>query len=336
MRTSVRTAVIAAGMSALLAAPAGALAAQKFNDVPADSLYAGAVERLTAAGVIKGCAADQYCPADQVTRGQLALLLDRLSGNGDVAPSVDAATVMGLRPDQLSAGLMGPAGPVGPEGVAGPAGAPGAQGVPGLQGLNGEDGTPGEGGAEGAQGAQGGIGPAGAQGLTGATGASGPAGEQGPAGDQGAAGEQGPAGPTGAVGPAGPGTVGSVYTVDDGYLVLDSGNGNEMILTCNYGRPSSQNETFWFSSATAPAATVLETFNGGGVAGVYSFSSIAYGGGGTNRVNPNGWPYQATVTLNEGGALSRWDVTVAGSQGGPCTFTVYQSGPGSIYKMEPR
>ena len=81
---------------------------------------------------------------------------------------------------------------------------------------------------------------------------------------------------------------------------------------------------------------MLETFNGGGVAGVYSFPSIAYGGGGTNRVNPNDWPYQATVTLNEGGALSRWDVTVAGSQAGPCTFTVYQSGPGSIYKMEPR
>ncbi len=74
---------------------------------------------------------------------------------------------------------------------------------------------------------------------------------------------------------------------------------------------------------------MTETFIGGGVDGVYAFPTGAYGQGGTNRVNPTSWPYQATFTINEDGApLTRWDVTATGSPGGACTYTVYQNGNG--------
>lgn len=158
--------IVAAIVGGLIAAPTAALATHRFSDVPDDSVYAGAVERLTAAGVIEGCTPTVYCPQENMTRGQMALLLDRLSGHGDVEPSIDAATLMGMTPEQLrgAKGDTGPAGPAGSDGAAGPAGA---------------------------------VGPAG---PTGPTGPAGPAGPRGPAGPTGAA---GPAGATGATGPAG-------------------------------------------------------------------------------------------------------------------------------------
>jgi hypothetical protein len=45
-----------------------------------------------------GWAAAAY---DDITRGQMALMLDRLSGTGTVAPSVNAALLGGLTADQL-------------------------------------------------------------------------------------------------------------------------------------------------------------------------------------------------------------------------------------------
>jgi hypothetical protein len=311
--------------TAVVSAPTAVFAAHTGStDVPDDSLYAGAVERLSAAGVVSGCTTTTFCPQATTTRGQLALLLDRQSGNGAVAPSVNAATVMGMTPEQLqgATGATGPAGPAGVQGLTGEKGVTGAQGVKGDIGLTGEKGL------TGAQGVKGDTGLTGAQGVKGDTGLTG---AQGVKGDTGLTGAQGP------VGPAGPGSVGSVHTVDNGYLILTTPTGNyEMLHTCNY-TGTYPPETLWFSNRKgAPAATVIETFVGGGVTGVYAFPSVDYGVGGTNRVNPTGWPYQATATINEAGTLTRWDVSVSGSPGGVCTYTVYQSGPGTISKQEPR
>lgn len=119
---------------------------------------AAAVAQLRADGVLAGCGrGDGTCADDPVTRGQLALLLDRLTGRGAVPPSVDAATVGGSGPD----GLRGPQGPAGPRGAAG------------------SDGAAGQAGRAGADGAQGPAGATGADGAAGATGAPGQAGRPG-------------------------------------------------------------------------------------------------------------------------------------------------------------
>jgi hypothetical protein len=57
-------------------------AAGIFADVPAGDLFAPWIERLYAEGVTGGCATSplQYCPADPVTRGQMAVFLVRAFG----------------------------------------------------------------------------------------------------------------------------------------------------------------------------------------------------------------------------------------------------------------
>jgi hypothetical protein len=182
----------------------------------------------------------------------------------------------------------------------------------------------------------------GATGVAGNRGAVGPTGPTGPPGAPGAAGETGPTGPAGAdgstgpAGPAGPGTQGAAYTLNDGYLELTVGSGKaSAILTCNYGADN-VNEVYWFSWLPDASVSVFETFVGGGVGGVYAFPSVEYGHGGTNRVNPTSWPYQATIVADENGALTRWEVTATGDGHGPCGYTVYQTGPGTVEARMPQ
>ena len=62
-----------------------------FSDTAGTS-YEEAVERLTQAGVLRGCEDDRFCADDVVTRGQVASMLARaldLSPNGDGAPFDD-------------------------------------------------------------------------------------------------------------------------------------------------------------------------------------------------------------------------------------------------------
>lgn len=194
-------------------------------------------------------------------------------------------------------------------GAAGPAGATGATG---------------NGGPAGAAGPTGPTGPAGADGVPGATGATGPAGADGAPGA------------TGPAGPAGPGTVGTAYTLNHGYLQLTTGSGQaSLFLTCNYGADN-DNETFWFSWNPDASVSAFETFTGGGVGGVYAFPSTDYGVGGTNRVNPTSWPYQATFVANDNGTLTRWEVTATGDGQGPCSYTVFQTGPGNVDPRTPQ
>ena len=48
-----------------------------FDDVAPDSVHAASIGRLVAAGITQGCAADRFCPADPVTRQQMAAFLTR-------------------------------------------------------------------------------------------------------------------------------------------------------------------------------------------------------------------------------------------------------------------
>lgn len=67
----------------------------RFQDVPPDAWYAGAVERVCAAGLMNGTGPAAFSPGGTVTRGQLAAILHRLAGEpqaggpsfSDVAPS---------------------------------------------------------------------------------------------------------------------------------------------------------------------------------------------------------------------------------------------------------
>jgi hypothetical protein len=123
-----------AGASALLASllTVGAMAAasHRFDDVVPGHPHEEGIGFMVESGVTIGCGdGTGYCPADPVNRAQMATFMHRLSGRApDVEPSVDAATVQGLGPEDLAgvAGPEGPQGPTGPEGAEGPQGPPGA------------------------------------------------------------------------------------------------------------------------------------------------------------------------------------------------------------------
>lgn len=48
-----------------------------FNDVPVNSFAADWIEQLAAEGITSGCSSSNYCPSDNVTRAQMAVLLSR-------------------------------------------------------------------------------------------------------------------------------------------------------------------------------------------------------------------------------------------------------------------
>lgn len=59
----------------------------RFQDVPPDAWYAGAVERVCAAGLMKGTSPTAFSPGGTVTRGQIAAILHRLAGSPEVRGS---------------------------------------------------------------------------------------------------------------------------------------------------------------------------------------------------------------------------------------------------------
>jgi hypothetical protein len=88
----VRIAMIV-GVTALIVAPLTAIASHSFTDVPDSNTFHEDIAWLADADVTKGCnppANTQFCPDDEVTRGQMAAFLRRLAEN----QVVDAATAV--------------------------------------------------------------------------------------------------------------------------------------------------------------------------------------------------------------------------------------------------
>lgn len=97
-------------VTAVIAAPLGAWAGHVFTDVPDDHLFHDDIAAIAEAGVTRGCNPPQntnYCPQDNVTRGQMAAFMNRLGALSGGTPVVNAATaqeaetIAGWQPDEL-------------------------------------------------------------------------------------------------------------------------------------------------------------------------------------------------------------------------------------------
>jgi hypothetical protein len=76
LRRARDTVVVAAVVAVAVAGMAWAT--HQFSDVPTGAVYHDAASWLAARAVTLGCAAGLYCPNDLVTRGQMALFMNRL------------------------------------------------------------------------------------------------------------------------------------------------------------------------------------------------------------------------------------------------------------------
>jgi sulfatase-modifying factor enzyme 1 len=65
--------------AALLSGPGVALASHNFSDVPDSVFYHDFVDFLVQNGITSGCGGGQYCGEDAVSRGQIAVFLQRLA-----------------------------------------------------------------------------------------------------------------------------------------------------------------------------------------------------------------------------------------------------------------
>ena len=102
------TATVAAVIAALSTVAAMA-ASDRFGDVSTGHPHEPGIEFVADSGVSVGCGdGSNYCPEEAVTRAQMGTFMHRLSGNADgTDPSVDAATLQGMTPEDLMAGNDG-------------------------------------------------------------------------------------------------------------------------------------------------------------------------------------------------------------------------------------
>ena len=87
-----RRAATVLAIGAALLAPAVAVGNDRFSDVPADAFFHDAVNAISTAGITAGCGGTNYCPANPVTRGEMAVFLMRAAGLGGSTPVANAAT----------------------------------------------------------------------------------------------------------------------------------------------------------------------------------------------------------------------------------------------------
>ena len=76
------TAVVAGVVGAMLAVPVAVYASHSFNDVPDTSTFHADIAWLAEAGVTRGCnppANTEFCPEDEVSRGQMAAFMRRFA-----------------------------------------------------------------------------------------------------------------------------------------------------------------------------------------------------------------------------------------------------------------
>lgn len=104
-----KTLVASIVATVLIVVPSTVWAIHSSIDVPDDNVFHDDIDWLKEAGVTVGCNPPQntlFCPADHVTREQMAAFLHRLADN----QVVDAASVQGLDATELLAGSTPPAG----------------------------------------------------------------------------------------------------------------------------------------------------------------------------------------------------------------------------------
>lgn len=92
-----RRLALMAGAVALIVIPASLVgASDTFSDVSSSAFYHDAVNAVAEAGITAGCGGSKYCPNNAVTRGQMAVFLNKLGALGDdTVPVVDAISVNG-------------------------------------------------------------------------------------------------------------------------------------------------------------------------------------------------------------------------------------------------
>jgi hypothetical protein len=101
MRKTMMVAVVSAVVGALVAVPVAVYASHSFTDVSDSNTFHDDIAWLKDSGVTKGCNPPEnteYCPDDNVTRGQMAAFMRRLAENR----VVDAGTVDGLASDEMA------------------------------------------------------------------------------------------------------------------------------------------------------------------------------------------------------------------------------------------
>jgi hypothetical protein len=116
---------------ALIVAPLTAVAGHGFNDVPSSHTFHEDIGWLADAGVTKGCnppANDEFCPEDNVTRGQMGAFMRRFAQyigaeDGTPAQAGNAARVGGKTLDQIITEVEGQLSPE-PNHVVGTSGEP--------------------------------------------------------------------------------------------------------------------------------------------------------------------------------------------------------------------
>lgn len=171
----------------------------------------------------------------------------------------------------------------------------------------------------------------------------------GDSGEQGLQGIQGLQGLQGEQGPEGPGSVGTVYVIPGsggvsggGYLQLNTVNDRASLsISCNYGFEG-DNEAYWFAEAQDVVAGDIMIVNQLDGQPLQVFNDLEYNQGGQDRAEVDGsaqlgdWPWHGVFTANDGGTLTRWDVTIDGSSGGDCTAIVYANNGGTVSVRHPQ
>lgn len=79
-------AIASAVLGAAIAAPLAVMASHQFVDVPIEHTFHNDINWLAETGITKGCnpsqGGDEFCPHDNVTRGQMAAFLRRFATSG--------------------------------------------------------------------------------------------------------------------------------------------------------------------------------------------------------------------------------------------------------------
>jgi|GEM_PF-957188 len=81
----------------------------RFLDVPADNQFYAFIEQMAVRGITVGCGGGNYCPKDNVTRGQMAVFLVKAFGTPNQPPAVSAGSDQAISLPTNSVNLTGQA-----------------------------------------------------------------------------------------------------------------------------------------------------------------------------------------------------------------------------------